>query len=134
MGGHGRIRWRIRWRRAIGWIAAYALALQTIAGGLDLVQGAAAAASTASFDAAVICHGQGDDNAAAEIPGKTGTAPCNHCGFCLGASPLLAAPSPVQSVAALVGARDVAWPATDRQTLLAVRHPSQPARGPPPLA
>ena len=27
-----------RWRRAIGWIAAYALALQTIAGGIDLIQ------------------------------------------------------------------------------------------------
>lgn len=133
MGGHIRIRWRIRWRRAIGWIAAYALALQTIAGGLDLTSSAAAAA-TASFDAAVICHGHDGDTAAAEIPGKTGTAPCNHCGLCLGASPLLAAPAPAESVAALLGARDVSWPAADRQTLLAVRHPSQPARGPPQLA
>jgi hypothetical protein len=124
VGGHVHMRWRIRWRGAIGWIAAYALALQTIAGGLDLASSAAAAAATVSFDAAVICHGHDGDNAAAEIPGKTGTAPCNHCGFCLGASAVLAPPSPVQSVAALLGARDIAWPAAGRETLPAVRHPS----------
>ena len=57
---------RGKWRRAIGWIAAYALALQTLVGSFGLIQ---TAASAAAFDPlAIIClnsnHGGAGDQTA----------------------------------------------------------------------
>jgi hypothetical protein len=120
-----------RWRRAIGWIAAYALALQTIAGSIDLVQSAAAA----SFDpTAIICHGHGADSAA-DLPGTTGNGPlCDHCGYCLAALPVLAAPSLFQLFPAVLADRQIIWPTADWRNEIAVRHPSRQPRGPPPQA
>ena len=124
-------RMRTRWRRAIGWIAAYALALQTIAGGIDLTQGAATAAGVDTT--AVICHGDGADSAA-DIPASTSDQqPCGHCGCCLGAQSLLAPHAPVH-LAAVLAAGEAIWPPAERQDIFAVRHPSQRARGPPPQA
>jgi hypothetical protein len=122
----------IRWRRAIGWIAAYALALQTIAGGIDLIQSAAAAAT---FNpTAIICHGHGADDAA-EIPGTTGNGQaCEHCGCCLGAPPFLSVPSPLYLDPVVLTAREIIWPAADWRDEIAVRHPSRQPRGPPPQA
>jgi hypothetical protein len=119
-----------RWRRAIGWIAAYALALQTIAGGIDLVQSAAA-----SFDpTAIICHGHGADSAA-DLPGTTGNGPlCDRCGCCLTAPPVLAAPPAFQLFPATVADRQIIWPAAGWRNEIAVRHPSRQPRGPPPQA
>jgi hypothetical protein len=116
-----------RWRRAIGWIAAYALALQTIAGGIDLIQSAAA-----SFDpTAIICHGHGADSAA-DLPGTSGSGPmCDRCGCCLAAPPVLAAPSAFQLFPAILAAREIIWPAADWRNEIAVRHPSRQPRGPP---
>ena len=126
---------RIRWRRAIGWIAAYALALQTIAVGIDLIQSAAAAAT--SNPTLVICHGQSADSAA-EIPGSTGDGSGKahaHCGCCcLGAPAFLAAPSPLRLRPVLLTAREIIWPRADWRDDIAVRHPSRQPRGPPPLA
>ena len=121
---------RNKWRRAIGWIAAYALALQTIAGGIDLVQNAAA-----SFDpTAIICHGHGADSAA-DLPGTTGNGPlCDRCGCCLTAPPVLASPSAFQLFPATVADRQIIWPAAGWRNEIAVRHPSRQPRGPPPQA
>jgi len=86
---------RSKWRRAIGWIAVYALALQTIVGGIDLIQNAA---SAAAFDpSAIICHGHGtDDGGAAQTPAGTGhRQACGHCALCA----LLAAPVPAPTAA-----------------------------------
>jgi hypothetical protein len=125
-------RMRIRWRGAIGWIAAYALALQTIAGGIDLTQSAAAAATLDTT--AVICHGDGADSAA-DLPGSTGDRqPCGHCGCCLDAPSLLAPHAPAHFVAAVLAAGDIVWPPAEQQNTSAVRYPSQRPRGPPPQA
>jgi hypothetical protein len=123
---------RIRWRRAIGWIAAYALALQAIVGGIDLIQSAAAAAT---FDpTAIICHGHGADSAA-EIPDTPGDRQaCEHCGCCLGAPPILAVPSPFRLRLVVLAAREIIWPTADWRDEIAVRHPSHQPRGPPPQA
>ena len=123
---------RTKWRRTIGWIAAYALALQTIAGGIDLTQSAAAAGLPTI---GVICHGDGADSTA-DIPGGTGDhQPCGHCGCCLGAPSLLVPHAPVvHLVTAVLAAGDIVWPPAERQDTFAFGHPSQRPRGPPPQA
>jgi len=124
-------RMRTKWRRAIGWIAAYALALQTIAGGIDLAQSAAGGAGLDTT--AVICHGDGAVSAP-DIPGSTGDhQPCGHCGCCLGAPSALAPHAPVR-LAAVLAAGDIVWPPAERQNTFAFGHPSQRPRGPPPQA
>jgi hypothetical protein len=122
---------RNKWRRAIGWIAAYALALQTIVGGIDLVQNAASAATL--DPATIICHGHGvDDGAASQIPGNTDKGRvCGDCGCCLAAPPFLALPSLRNFVAVVLDAREIIWPTAIWQNEFAVRHPSQRPRGPP---
>jgi len=109
----------------------YTLALQTIAGGIDLTQSAAAAGLPTT---GVICHGDGAVSPA-DTPGSTGDhQPCGHCGCCMGAPSLLVPPAPVHLVAAVLAAGEVAWPPAERQNTLAFGHPSQRPRGPPPQA
>jgi hypothetical protein len=123
---------RNKWRRAIGWIAAYALALQTIVGGIDLVQNAASAATL--DPATIICHGV-DDGAASQVPGNTGNGRvCGDCGCCLAAPPFLEPPAPCNLAVVVLDAREIIWPTAIWQNEFAVRHPSQRARGPPPQA
>jgi hypothetical protein len=84
------LRFKLRW--AIGWIAIYALALQTILSGI-VPHSAIASDQSLRFDlTAIICltsHG-GDTGS---IPGDEGPAPHagNHCTLCASASPPLPA-------------------------------------------
>jgi len=83
---------RFNLRRAIGWIAIYALALQTILGGVA-PHSAIASDQSLPFDpAAIICltsHGGDTGN----IPGDEGPGSHagNHCTLCAPASPPLPA-------------------------------------------
>ena len=120
-------------RRAISWIAAYALALQTIVGSLGLIQ---SAASTAAFDPlAVICLNSDHGGASDQLPGNghSGRPGCD-CGCFLGTPAFVEPPDPA-TVALIAGdAKEIIWPSADWRNRFAIRHPSQPPRGPPPPA
>ena len=61
---------RSKSRRAIGWIAAYTLALQTLVGSFGLIQ---TTASAAAFDPlAIICLNGGHGGAGDQTPGSGG--------------------------------------------------------------
>jgi hypothetical protein len=84
------LRFKVRW--AIGWIAIYALALQTILGGIAPHPAIALDRSLPFDPAAIICltsHGGDTDN----IPGDEGPGshPGNHCTLCAPAPPPLPA-------------------------------------------
>lgn len=122
---------RGKWRGAIGWIVAYALALQTIVGGLGLIQTVAAAAA---FDpTAIICA---HSATAEQIPGDNGDAghgshTGSHCGCCLSALQFIEPPNPALLPVAVTDSRKIFWPIADWRNRFAVRHPSRPPRGPP---
>jgi Protein of unknown function (DUF2946) len=74
---------RGRLAQAIGWIVAYAFALQTILAGLIVVP--QASNSAAAFDAAIFClTSHGADNSDQIDPGGTHRSPHlnGHCGLC----------------------------------------------------
>jgi hypothetical protein len=114
-------------RRAIGLIAAYAIALQTILAGLALLGGIAIADASA-----LICHGAVvDDTQPAPGDGRGGHhGQVGHCALCAISPPLVPAPANV--------ARPVTHPAPVaalRPVRLALPHdiharPGKP-RGPP---
>ncbi|MGA3311009.1 MAG: DUF2946 family protein [Xanthobacteraceae bacterium] len=120
-------RTRGKWRQAIGWIAAYALALQTIVGGIGLIQTVSSAAAFDPF--AIICSHNGTPD---QIPGDAGHGShTGHCGCCLGAPPFIEPPSPALLALAVTEAYEIIWPIADWRDRFAIRHPSQPPRGPP---
>jgi hypothetical protein len=84
---------RLKVRRAIGWIAAYAIALQTILGGIAPHLAIAADA----FDLAAIClssHG-GGVGTAGHVPDNpsTGSQAGGHCAMCASPPPFVAPPT-----------------------------------------
>ena len=93
-------------RRAIGLIAAYAIALQTILAGLALLGGIAIA-----DESALICHGAVvDDIQPAPGDGRGGHhGQVSHCALCAISPPLVPAPA------------DVARPVTHPAPVAAVR-------------
>ncbi len=119
---------RGKWRQAIGLIAAYAFALQTIVSGIGLIQTVSSAAAFDPF--AIVCAHNG---AADQIPGDAGhdSDTCYHCGYCLGAPPFMEPPSPVPLALAVTDAYEIIWPLEDWRNRFSIRHPSQPPRGPP---
>ena len=122
---------RSKSRRAIGWIAAYALALQTLVGSFGLIQ---TAASAAAFDPlAIICHNDGRSGAGDQTPGNGGQGhhPACDCGCFLGSPAFVEPPDAVSLVFIASNAKEIVWPAADWRKRFAIRHPSQPARGPP---
>jgi hypothetical protein len=93
--------------RAIGWIAAYALALQTILGGVA----PHLAIASDPFDLAAIClnsHG-GSFGTAGDIPDNpgTGSQAGGHCTLCGSPPPPLVAPQTGSRVAIYVTAAEV---------------------------
>jgi hypothetical protein len=82
----------IRLRRAIGLIAAYAIALQTILAGLALLGSVALA-----DDGAVICHGAVvDDTSPAPGDGRSGhRGQVGHCALCAISPPVVPLPADV---------------------------------------
>jgi len=118
-------------RRAIGWIAAYAFALQTIVGSLGLIQ---TTASAAAFDPlAVICHNGGHSGTGDPTPGSGGQGqhPACDCGCFLGSPAFVEPPDPASLGFVAPDAKEIIWPSADWRKRFAVRHPSQPPRGPP---
>lgn len=118
-------------RRAIGWIAAYALALQTLVGSFGLIQ---TTASAAAFDPlAVICHNGGHSGAGDQTPGSGGQGhhPACDCGCFLGSPAFVEPPDPASLGFVAPDAKEIIWPTTDWRNRFPVRHPSQPPRGPP---
>jgi len=122
---------RGKWRRAIGWIAAYALALQTLVGSFGLIQ---TAASAAAFDSlAIICLNSNHGGAGDQTPGDRGHGGhlgCD-CGCFLGSPAFVEPPGAAPLVFVAPDAREIIWPTADWRNRLAIRHPSQPPRGPP---
>jgi hypothetical protein len=111
---------RIKLRRAIGWVAACTLALQTVLGGLLLLPLASADAALAFDPAAIIClSGGGPGHTAApadELPAGSGQHAQlgGHCGLCAVSAPAIA-PANQVAIASLSPARsDLAAVATDR--------------------
>jgi hypothetical protein len=101
---------RLKVRRAIGWIAAYALALQTILGGIA----PRLAIGSAAFDLAAIClnsHG-GSVGTGGDIPDNpgTGSQAGGHCALCGSPPPPLVAPQTGSRVAIYVTAAEVILP------------------------
>ena len=122
---------RSKSRRAIGWIAAYALALQTLVGSFGLIQ---TAASAAAFDPlAVICLNGDHGGAGDQTPGNGGHdgRPGCDCGCFLGSPAFVEPPDPASLVFIAPNAREIIWPTADWRKRFAIRHPSQPPRGPP---
>jgi hypothetical protein len=121
-------------RRTIGWIAAYALALQTLVGSFGLIQ---TAASAAAFDPlAVICHSDGHSGAGDQTPddrGHGGRPGCD-CGCFLGSPAFVEPPDPASLGFVAPHAKEIIWPTADWRHQFANRHPSRPPRGPPPPA
>jgi hypothetical protein len=123
-------------RRAIGWIAAYVLALQTILGSVA-PRLAPAVDPALPFDLAAIClssHGGG--GLAGDIPGGSGSGSQvgDHCVMCTSSPPpVLAAPHGIRVVIHLVASEPVAPapPVPPRSKV-----PSRPggARAPPMMA
>jgi hypothetical protein len=124
----------IRWRRAICWIAAYALALQLALQNVLVgppVSPLGFADQNDGAQAIVLCHHDDDGVASSEkSPDQSkGSLRCGHC--CLGMPPLLEPPTPPLLGRVLSEARELHWPIADWRNLIAFGHPSQPARGPP---
>jgi len=120
-----------QWRRAIAWIAAYALALQTLVGSLGLIQ---TTASAAAFDPlAIICLNGGHGGAGDQPPGSGGQGhnPACDCGCFLGSPAFTEPPDPTFLVLIAPNAKEITWPTADWRKRFAIRHPSQPPRGPP---
>ena len=120
-------------RRTLSWIAAYALALQTLLGSFGLIE---TAALDAAFDPlAVICLHSHHDGAGDQTPGDgPGGRHCCDCGCFLGTPAFIEPPDPA-TVAFIAGdAKEIIWPSADWRNRFAIRHPSQPPRGPPPAA
>ena len=118
-------------RRAIGWIAAYALALQTLVGSFGLI---ATTASAAAFDPlAIICLNGGHSGADDQTPGDRGhdRHSCCDCGCFLGSAAFVEPPDPASLVFVAPNAKEIIWPIADWRKRFAIRHPSQPPRGPP---
>ncbi len=84
---------RIKVRRAIGWIAAYAVALQTILGGIAPHLAIAADA----FGLAAICVSShnGGVGTAGDVPDDpgTGSQAGGHCAMCVSSPPLVVPPT-----------------------------------------
>ena len=122
---------RSKSRRAIGWIAAYALALQTLVGSFGLIQ---TAASAAAFDPlAIICLNGDHGGAGDRTPGSGGQGhhPACDCGCFLGSPAFVEPPDPASLGFVAPDAKEIIWPAADWRNRFAIRHPSQPPRGPP---
>jgi hypothetical protein len=101
-------------RRAIGWIAAYALVLQTILGSVA-PHLAAAVDPALPFDLAAIClssHG-GGVGPAGDIPGGSGSGSQagDHCAMCTSSAPPLLAPPDGIRIAIVVTASERVAPA-----------------------
>ncbi len=124
-------RTRGKWRRAIGWIAAYALALQTLVGSFGLIQTAASAAALDPFS--IICLNGNHGDAGDQIPGDGGHGgrPGCDCGCFLGTPAFVEPRDPAPLVFVAPNAKEIIWPTTDWRNRFAIRHPSQPPRGPP---
>jgi hypothetical protein len=118
-------------RRAIAWIAAYTLALQTLVGSFGLIQ---TAASASAFDPlAIICLNGDHGGAGDQTPddrGHGGRPGCD-CGCFLGSPAFVAPPDPAFLGFAAPDAKEIIWPTDDWRNRFAIRHPSQPPRGPP---
>jgi hypothetical protein len=103
---------RIKLRRAIGWIAAYALALQTILASAVLAPPASADPSLAFDPAAIICLTNGGPGHAAgpadELPAGSGqhSHVGGHCGLCAVSAPVIA-PADDVAIDSLAPARSV---------------------------
>ena len=122
---------RSKWRRAIGWIAAYALALQTLVGSFGLI---ATTESAAAFDPlAIICLNSNHAGAGDQTPSDRGhdRHSCCDCGCFLGSPAFVAPPDPTSLVFVAPDAKEIIWPTADWRKRFAIRHPSQPPRGPP---
>ena len=122
---------RSKSRRAIGWIAAYALALQTLVGSFGLIQ---TAASAAAFDPlAIICLNGDHGGAGDRTPGSGGQGhhPACDCGCFLGSPAFVEPPDPASLGFVAPDAKEIIWPTADWRNRFPVRHPSQPPRGPP---
>ena len=120
-----------RLRQTIAWIAAYALALQAIVGSLGLIQ---TAASTAAFDPfAIICLNSDHGGAGDQTPGDGGRGgrPGCDCGCFLGSPAFVEPPDAAPLVFVAPDANEIIWPTADWRNKFAIRHPSQPPRGPP---
>ncbi len=118
-------------RRAIGWVAAYALALQTLVGSFGLI---ATTASAAAFDPlAIICLNSNHGGAGGQTPGDRGhgSRPCCDCGCFLGSPAFVEPPDAASLVFVAPDAQEIIWPSGAWRNRFAIRHPSQPPRGPP---
>ncbi len=124
----GCARGKSRW--AISWIAAYALALQTLVGSFGLIQ---TTASAAAFDPLAVICANGNRDIGDQVPGNSGHGghPRCDCGCFLGSPAFVAPPDPASLVLVAPSAREIIWPTADWRNRFAVRHPSQPPRGPP---
>jgi len=118
-------------RLTIAWIAAYVLALQTLVGSFGLIQ---TAASAAAFDPlAVICHSDDHSGAGDQTPDdrENGGRPGCDCGCFLGSPAFVEPPDPVSLGFVAPDAKEIIWPTAEWRHQIAIRHPSQPPRGPP---
>lgn len=124
-------RTRGKWRRAIGWIAAYALALHGILLGPLGNHLAFAERNGDGAAAFVLCAHDADGATPSNNPdGHPNGGP--HCGdCCLGAAAFIEPPKPAQVVVVVPDANEIIWPLADWHNKFAIRHPSQPPRGPP---
>jgi hypothetical protein len=84
---------RINVQRAIAWIAAYALALQTILGGIAL-HFATSIDPALALDPAAICLNSHGGGTSGDIPDNHGSGPQagDHCAMCASSPPPLVTP------------------------------------------
>lgn len=103
---------RIKVQRAIAWIAAYALALQTILGGIAL-HFAISIDPALALDPAAICLSSHSGGAGTgDIPANHGSGPQagDHCAMCASSPPPLVAPQLCGRVAIFVAAAEAIIP------------------------
>jgi hypothetical protein len=101
----------LKLRRAIGWVAIYALALQSILGGFAAHSAFALDRSSGFDPAAIICltshdgsTGQNTAQKTGQLPGEQDSRPCGPCALCAPApslaGPQVATPLAIDRVAA----------------------------------
>lgn len=98
---------RIKVQRAIAGIAAYALALQTILGGIAL-HFATAIDPALALDPAAICLSSHSGGTPGDVPGNHGSGQAgDHCAMCVSSPPPLVAPQNGGRIAIFVAASEV---------------------------
>jgi len=117
------------WRRVLGCVLAYALALQGFILVLD-IGGAASAAPNSVFAGSELCH-HGD----ATLPNAPAQAPIGgHCPFCFVGAAFVDCPAPCAAHCRATLSGIAVWPLTAPQLAALLVNESAWPRGPPAAA